>query len=462
MAASGRHPSVSKWLLNLRRSWRSIAWGIAKAFAIIFVAFEVIFGFMIDRAAPRVNALFVTALFAASLAYLAFVSSRVRLHLPGIDVDGAEVVDDETGGDDAPKDAVVTTQVTRLSSNATRVIIANDAPIPVLRAETSLELARESEDERVPADEVVKSEKGKPFSIPARGIYPTAISSVFDHVGIYWIDSAGVRVYDLLGLLSRVRGTSGRWRVRVVPNVYRLTRGIPRERRVTQESLGIPSSPADALDYDRVREYRPGDPLKTIHWKIVAHGQGELYTKLFESPTASTATMVVDPYGPETVDGSYDAALKLHDAMLEGGFSLMEHARENGIEGSLRFFDRAGSLVEARWDGPAMLGWFVETARRPSSTAEALGQSVAGIQTLRDGASGYVLFVTSGLTAESTKALIACRNAGVSLMVVHAICGSSARGYAGQHAYGERLKRASIAVIELEDGPRIVEEVASQ
>ena len=471
MATPNRHSTLSARLAWLRSSWRGIAWGVGKVLVLLLVVMEVVLGLVGAGTVAFLNALFVVALFVVSLVYLLFVSSRVRLFVPAIDTQGEGGRAREAGRarmfarrDDAPADAPATVQVARLSTNAARVIIANDAPIPVLRAQAALKLVREYApvSSAVSAATPAQKTTGKPFSIPARGVQPTSVSHAFDHVGIYRLDSGGIRVFDLLGLLSRVRGVSGQWRVRVVPNVYRLTYGIPQQRRVVQRTLGLPDTTADALDYDRVREYRPGDPLKTIHWKIVAHGGGELYTKLFETPTASAATMVIDPYGPDVVDGSIDAALKMHDAMLEGGFSLMEHARENGVEGTLRFVDRSGTPVETRWEGPAMLGWFVETARRPSMTAATLTQSITGIRALRNAASGYVLFVTSALTAETTQALISCYHAGVPLMVLHVMCAPSRSMYASQHAYSERLRKASIAVVELDDGPSIVKAVTLQ
>ena len=453
-------------------SWRSIALGIVRILTALIVAFGIAYPFLKRTAfvSSLITSFFLLALFAASLAYLFYVSAHVRLDFPGINALVAKNRDSHTARDQRANGTVDSTvqegvretiQVSRLSTSGARISIANDSSIPVLRAQMVVTLVREEEDGKTPNEGHAQNIKSEAFSIPAHSVYPTAIASVFNHVGIFTLRSEGVRVYGPIGLLSRTGGARGQWRVRVVPNIYRLTRGIPRARNASQESLGIPDAPADALDYDRVRDYRPGDPLKTIHWKLVAHGQGELYTKLFETPTVSSATLIIDPLGPDFNARTLDAAYHMHDTMLEGGFSLIEHARESGIPGRLLFVNRSGALIETRWEGLATLGWFVETARRPSHTQEALEQSVLSIQSLRDNRPGYTIFATSRLASRTVEALIACRHSGIPLLVLHAQPSATSSASKEQLAYDSMLREASIDVIGLTDGPQIIREVST-
>lgn len=218
----------------------------------------------------------------------------------------------------------------------------------------------------------------------------------------------------------------------------------------------------DALDYDRVRDYRPGDSLRKIHWKLVAHRQGELYTKLFEDSRFSTVTLLVDPYGANTNTTSPDHGYHQHDTMLEGGFSLIEHARESGLLGRLRFVNRSGALVESNWEGWASLGWFVEVAKRPESSQEALSQSTVAIQSLSTGSAGYTIFTTSRLTERSVRELTAAHHSGVPLLVLHALPSQNSSELSQQKTFDDRLRRASIVVISLTDGKQIIQEVAQR
>ena len=464
----------------LRRSWRGVVLGIAKWLVVIFmvvVAFDVLLGGSGGPSA-RVFALFIFALFGVALVYWIVVPPRVRLDVPGLSERVEGSADGEAGADgetvphgaaalrgwrerrERQQDYVKTVQVTRLDTTAAQLTVVNEAPVPVLRAEMALTLVREPEDGETPDEQVLAPARGQAFSIPARRRWPVTVSRTFDHVGIFRLRSTGIRVFGILGLLSRVRGPRGQWRVRVVPNIYRLMRGVPKDRKMSQSDLGIPDIPSDALDYDRVREYRPGDPLKTIHWNLVAHGGGELFTKLFEAATVSGVTLLIDPYGPSMPANRLDDAYHMYDTMLEGAFSLVEHARQADIAVRLRFVRRDGSLVDASWEGPAMLGWFVETVRRPAPRQDARDQSALAIRSLRNGRTGYVILATCQLTYESVRELIACHHAGVPLLVVHALPAHAVRDCELQQEYDARLREASIGVVDLTHGSQIVQEVA--
>ena len=466
MAALRPHIFKKRNSSRPRPSWRSILRGVVRwsiFFLLLFILLDLL---VVGGIVGRLNALFALALFCVSFAYLLYVAPRVHVRLPGIDMQGDDPKDDAAGGTNAARraqsasqqDTVTTIQVTRLSSEASRVTIANESLLPVLRAQTTLTLARETDGESTTD---VRQVKGDPFSMHARSTIATGLTNTFNHVGIFRLSSTGIRIYDLLGVFSRVHGASRQWRVRVVPNIYRLAYGIPRDRTVSQTSLGIPNSPADALDYDRVRDYRPGDPLKTIHWKLVAHTQGVLYTKLFETPTISTVALVVDPYGASIDSGATELAFHLHDTMLEGSFSLIEHARQYGIPGFLRYANRAGSLVEARWSGPITRSTFVETAQRPSQSTDALNRSVRSIRSLRHDRVGYAIFATSGLTEQTVSALIACHEEGCSLLVVHALPAEYQAQGPQQRAFDARLRASSITVIGLTDGYQIIREAST-
>lgn len=456
-----------------------MAAGLLRGFALFILAFEILYGLTRQGAglAERLTSVFLVVLVLASLAYLLYVAPKVSLDYPGIDERDMEGEDDgSTTGKEgkhhmakallgklrkkqALHDATITLQVSRLASTTTPIMVRNASTLPVLRAETSFVLEQDPEDAGGTNELATQHVRGKALSLPAHSACAISTAAVFNHVGIFTLGTEGVRVRDLLGLFASTRGAQGTWRVRVVPNIYRLTRGVPRDRGALQSDLGIPDTPSDALDYDRVRDYRPGDPLKTVHWKLVAHGQGELYTKLFETATFSSVTLVIDPFGPPTRGITRDRAFGLYDTMLEGGFSLLEHAREVGLVGRMRFAARSGGILDTRWEGPASLGWFVETAKRPAQVQVSLAQSVASIQALARGSVGYAIVATSWLCEESVGALIACHHRGVSLLVVHALPHTYEAAASTQRAFDDRLRQAAINVVGIEDGPQIVREV---
>jgi len=82
---------------------------------------------------------------------------------------------------------------------------------------------------------------------------------------------------------------------------------------------------ADGTDYRSIREYRPGDPLRRIHWKSSAH-TGRFNVIEFEESLASDVALALD-----LTDGSDVGAGK--DTTLEYGIKLAvaiaEHALGN-------------------------------------------------------------------------------------------------------------------------------------
>lgn len=463
------------------RNWRRTVVRSFKTIAVLLVVLLTLTLWATDGKSltPRLTAILVTTTFVMSCAYLLIVAPKV--HISFLDLD--ELIEKRAKDDpdkqlqvllhklqsmrkhnadkDGKLDSMLTLQVTRLDKSAALATVVNTSRLPVLHGELGFVLTSDEENNDALASQAAVSSTSVPFSLPARSSLPNATSNTFNHVGIFMLQSDGVRVFDLLGIFSYVSGPAGKWRVRVVPNIYRLARGIPESRKSSQLSEGIPDTPMDALDYDRVRDYRPGDSLRKIHWKLVAHRQGELYTKLFEDSRASSVTLLIDPYGPDLLPSSLDNTLHLHDTMLESGFSLIEHARENGLAGQLRFVNRAGSLVESGWEGQASLGWFVEVAKRPEQSQSAREQSAAAIQSLTGGSAGYVIFATSRLSERSVQALIASHHSGTPLLVVHAMPSYGKADISQQEAFDNRLRGASIDVISLTDGPQIIQKVVS-
>lgn len=480
MASSSKPSIPRRFIRYFRRSLPRLVLGVLKALVILTVVAELASYLFGSTSGPDKHAvaMAVLSLLAVSFAYWIVVSSRVQLLIPGLE-EGEVVSDDEESSEETHgawgyaevirkmlpwkkrrQGTGGTIQVRRLSSTVSGIAVVNNSPLPIMRARTGLKLVREDDEAQGTDGSAEEIFVGSDFSVPAHGVRPLEVRDSFAHVGIFRLRSTGIRIWDLINLFSCVRGLRGSRRIRVVPNIYRLTRGIPYEREMQQDTLGVPDTPSDALDYSRVREYRPGDPLKIIHWKIVAHSQGELYTKLFETATLSAVTLILDAYGPEVSKYSGETAFRSYDTMLEGGFSLIEHARQSGLVAHMRFVNRNNSLVETSWEGPGTLGWFVETARRPSRDDIAVEKSILSIRSLRDAGAGYVIFATGGLTQRSVRELIACHQRGVSLLVVHALPGVSHSERSRQEAYDSQLRSASINVVALENGSQIIREVS--
>lgn len=68
--------------------------------------------------------------------------------------------------------------------------------------------------------------------------------------------------------------------------------------------------------YNGVREYMPGDPMKSIHWKLSAHSL-KIMTRLCEGTAENRSTVAVDL---RRIPAAAEKALCLHDALCEMAF----------------------------------------------------------------------------------------------------------------------------------------------
>jgi uncharacterized protein (DUF58 family) len=160
----------------------------------------------------------------------------------------------------------------------------------------------------------------------------------FTHLGTYQAGIDHMVIHDLLGLFS-ARVPEGASRSVVV-----------RPRKVSMNSMAamqvvsdethrmLKAVASDDMDYASVREYRYGDPLKTIHWNLTSRSpEAVMYTRLYETYVNPTLAIVVDAYSP-----SYESEelMSLFDGMVECAASLSLQARQAGIDAEVRYIDR--------------------------------------------------------------------------------------------------------------------------
>ena len=162
----------------------------------------------------------------------------------------------------------------------------------------------------------------------------------FAHLGTYSAGVSQIIVHDLLGLFSAKIGDGARRQVVVRPRRVALGQ-VNATMTVPDDSQRIfrPIA-ADDVDYASVREYRFGDPLKTVHWNLSARNpNGALFTRLFEVYVNPSLAVIIDPYA---ATGDREELMSLFDGMVEVAASLSEQARMAGIDAEVRYLNRSG------------------------------------------------------------------------------------------------------------------------
>jgi uncharacterized protein (DUF58 family) len=170
-----------------------------------------------------------------------------------------------------------------------------------------------------------------------------------------------LRVDDPAGLFWSER----RLRDRELGAVLPLFAELNRERRLTEVEDATSSPRAGSgSELFGVREYRPGDPLRRIHWRLSARrATGSLVVREYEPPGLRTLLLVLDPEpSAEAADqAARIAASEAWDCLRAGGRVVLWAA---GLQGS-------GEQADL-W---ALLGWL---ARWPHLPADDGGPPPAG------------------------------------------------------------------------------------
>ncbi|MFB6312207.1 MAG: DUF58 domain-containing protein [Salinirussus sp.] len=137
--------------------------------------------------------------------------------------------------------------------------------------------------------------------------------------GRYRVEPAAIRRRDGLGLVSAPVDAGDTQTLVIFPDVYTGVDAAPLGRLVSGEVL------AERQEFDRLREYTPGDPLRDIHWKTSAKRDDFLVTE-YEPGDRATAITIAASAEPGAVDAMATAAgtvaLLALDAGLMVGLSI--------------------------------------------------------------------------------------------------------------------------------------------
>ncbi len=237
--------------------------------------------------------------------------------------------------------------------------------------------------------------------------------------GAYAIGAARVRTGDWLGFFSEERDAGNLCVVVAYPKpVAALMRDVAALRPIAERKTRRGLQP-DPTRFAGVRDHRPGDPRKDIHWKATAR-LGRLQTRVFEPATSGDVVFLVnvashlsywiqaDPEGVETVISA--ASTILRQAAEEGRrFALVT----NGIDAITRERPRA---VLGR--GPARLRRALEILARLSPYAAGAPEHLFLREQSRLALGATLVCVTPSLSGGLAQALVRLRRQHHRVLVV--------------------------------------------
>ncbi|WP_459191591.1 DUF58 domain-containing protein [Halosimplex sp. J119] len=150
-------------------------------------------------------------------------------------------------------------------------------------------------------------------SLPTTFTYTLAC----DERGRHALGPLEVRLRDLLGLVEETYEVGSTTGVLVYPPVYQVA-GRDVILRHALERADV-----DRREFDTLREYVPGDPLRDVHWKSTAKAQDDIYVAEFaDSRVEDDQIVVAATADAGTVDEMAAAAASVVVMALDAGLSV--------------------------------------------------------------------------------------------------------------------------------------------
>jgi uncharacterized protein (DUF58 family) len=149
--------------------------------------------------------------------------------------------------------------------------------------------------------------------------------------GLYYFPGVTITASETFGLVRHKTDVSTPGKLFIVPSVPQLKRVSIRPRQTRVYSGVVPARQGGTgIDFYGVRDYQPGDPLRSINWHATARNPSEdelLYVNEFEQERVVDVTLVLDARARSQVvtghGGLYEhiisAAAALAQALLREG-----------------------------------------------------------------------------------------------------------------------------------------------
>lgn len=175
--------------------------------------------------------------------------------------------------------------------------------------------------------------------VSAKGEGEVFCTAQTEYCGRYFFKVARARVSDYLGIFSWKIADCEEVCVNVLPGFYRMEVAVSEKTRafaVDSEEYDPHRSGDDPSEIFQVREFRDGDTLQRVHWKLSAK-EGELMTKELGRPVGCSVLLLVN-FQMEKGEGE---RLSRMDAFYELAGAVAFSMQQAGVPYVAAWFDRA-------------------------------------------------------------------------------------------------------------------------
>ena len=163
--------------------------------------------------------------------------------------------------------------------------------------------------------------------LPAGGRVEITLSATPSRRGVLRFERCRLLRPDPLGLVNASTGIELPGELVVLPRCYPIPPlTLPGARRLQRGGVALSHNVGDSQEFIQLRDYRPGDPLRHIHWPSFAKA-GKPVVKEFQDEYFTRYALVLDTFGDAGSDVEFEAAvsvaasfvsgLQIHDALLD-------------------------------------------------------------------------------------------------------------------------------------------------
>ncbi|AEE96933.1 DUF58 domain-containing protein [Mahella australiensis] len=155
------------------------------------------------------------------------------------------------------------------------------------------------------------------------------------HYGFYDMDSITLRVEDAFGIFAVNKRLASHLILRVYPKWYNLNRLSLSSYQQMGNISGKHRIMEDFADIGGIRQYRDGDSIKRVHWKLSAK-RDELLVKDFVFNSNTQVCVIIDTYKPDFESNTAE----LSERMAECAASILYYCLNSEMHTGLIYDER--------------------------------------------------------------------------------------------------------------------------
>ena len=238
-----------------------------------------------------------------------------------------------------------------------------------------------------------------PFSLRPHTTKHIDWSVVSRHCGRIAVGVKRAKILDLLGLFSlslRVHSELGLLSYpRIVPTVI----DAPKVSSQNPEALQYAQwkSGSDPSETFGIREYRPGDPPRSVHWKLSGKFD-RLMVRQFSEPASQTLLMLLEPAGTQNFP-------ILLDALLDVYATLSQSFLANAVPFESLWYDPRTGRLEGRESSSAMDAAQQQTAFLEVPPYDGISRALQAFLHLPAKPYSHILYLTARVSLPECRAL---------------------------------------------------------